>query len=204
MTSVAVLDYGVGNLFSMSNALKRAELKVKVTVDSDEIGSADAIVLPGVGNFGPASTNLKPFAEPIRKALEEEVPMLGSCLGMQLLFERSEESPEEGLGLLKGWVRRFQGELKVPHMGWNTIKAARESPLLEGIPEGAYFYFVHSYFPEPAEADITLAVTDYGGEFTSIVESGPLYGCQFHPEKSGSAGAKLLSNFAGIIRGRRR
>jgi glutamine amidotransferase len=204
MTSVAVLDYGVGNLFSMSNALKRAGLKVKVTVDPDEIGSADAIVLPGVGNFGPASTNLKPFAEPIRKALEEEVPMLGSCLGMQLLFERSEESPEEGLGLLKGWVRRFQGELKVPHMGWNTIKAARESPLLEGIPEGAYFYFVHSYFPEPAEADITLAVTDYGGEFTSIVESGPLYGCQFHPEKSGSAGAKLLSNFAGIIRGRRR
>ena len=204
MTSVAVLDYGVGNLFSMSNALKRAGLKVKVTGDPEEIGSADAIVLPGVGNFGPASTNLKPFAEPIRKALQEEVPMLGSCLGMQLLFERSEESPEEGLGLLKGWVRRFQGELKVPHMGWNTIEAVRESPLLEGIPEDAYFYFVHSYFPEPAEADVTLAVTDYGGDFTSIVESGPLYGCQFHPEKSGSAGAKLLSNFAAIIRERRR
>ena len=204
MTSVAVLDYGVGNLFSMSNALKRAGLKVKVTGDPGEIGSEDAIVLPGVGNFGPASTNLQPFAESIRKALEEEVPMMGSCLGMQLLFERSEESPEEGLGLLKGWVRRFQGELKVPHMGWNTIEAARESSLLEGIPEGAYFYFVHSYFPEPAEADVTLAVTDYGGDFTSIVESGPLYGCQFHPEKSGSAGAKLLSNFAAIIRGRRR
>jgi len=204
MTSVAVLDYGVGNLFSMSNALKRAGLNVNVTGNPEEIGSADAIVLPGVGNFGPASTNLKSFAEPISKALEEEVPMLGSCLGMQLLFERSEESPEEGLGLLKGWVRRFQGELKVPHMGWNTIEAARESPLLEGIPEDAYFYFVHSYYPEPAEADVTLAVTDYGGDFTSIVESGLLYGCQFHPEKSGSAGAKLLSNFAAIIRGRRR
>ena len=204
MTSVAVLDYGVGNLFSMSNALKRAGLKVNVTGEPGEIGSADAIILPGVGNFGPASTNLKPFAESISKALEKEVPMLGSCLGMQLLFERSEESPEEGLGLLKGWVRRFQGELKVPHMGWNTIEATRESPLLEGIPEGAYFYFVHSYYPEPAKADVTLAVTDYGGDFTSIVESGPLYGCQFHPEKSGSAGAKLLSNFAGIIRRRRR
>ena len=204
MTSVAVLDYGVGNLFSMSNALKRAGLKVKITGDPEEIGSADAIVLPGVGNFGPASTNLQPFAEPIRRALEEDIPMLGSCLGMQLLFERSEESPEEGLGLLKGWVRRFQGELKVPHMGWNTITAVRESPLLEGIPDGEYFYFVHSYYPEPAEGDVTLAVTDYGGDFTSVVESGPLYGCQFHPEKSGSAGATLLSNFAGIVRGRRR
>ncbi len=204
MTSVAVLDYGVGNLFSMSNALKRAELKVNVTGDPEEIGSADAIVLPGVGNFGPASTKLKPFAESIRRALEEDVPMLGSCLGMQLLFERSEENPEEGLGLLKGRVRRFQGELKIPHMGWNTIEATRESPLLEGIPDGEYFYFVHSYYPEPAEGEITLALTDYGGDFTSIVESGSLYGCQFHPEKSGKAGATLLSNFAGIVRGRRR
>ena len=204
MTSVAVLDYGVGNLFSMSNALKRAGLNVNVTGDPQEIGSADAIVLPGVGNFGPASTNLQPFAEPIRRALEEDVPMLGSCLGMQLLFERSEESPEEGLGLLKGRVRRFQGEMKVPHMGWNTIKAARESPLLEGIPDGEYFYFVHSYYPEPADGDATLALTDYEGDFTSVVESGPLYGTQFHPEKSGKAGAMLLSNFAGIVRGRKR
>lgn len=204
MTSVAVLDYGVGNLFSMSNALKRAGLNVKVTGDPEEIGSADAIVLPGVGNFGHASAKLQPYADSIRRALEADVPMMGSCLGMQLLFEGSEESPEEGLGLLKGWVKRFQGELKVPHMGWNTIKAARESPLLDGIPDGEYFYFVHSYYPEPAEGDVTLAVTEYGGDFTSIVESGPLYGCQFHPEKSGRAGAKLLSNFAEIIRGRRR
>ena len=204
MTSVAVLDYGVGNLFSMSNALRRAGLEVNVTGDPVEICSADAIVLPGVGHFGPASTKLKPFTESIRRALEEDVPMLGSCLGMQLLFERSEESPEEGLGLLKWWVRRFHGKLKVPHMGWNTIKATRESPLLEGIPEGEYFYFVHSYYPEPAEGNVTLALTDYGGGFTSIVESGPLYGTQFHPEKSGRAGATLLSNFAGIVRGRRR
>ena len=123
---------------------------------------------------------------------------------MQLLFERSEESPEEGLGLLEGGVRRFQGELKVPHMGWNTIEATRESPFLEGISDGEYFYFVHSYYPEPADGDVTLAVTDYGGDYTSIVESGLLYGCQFHPEKSGKAGATLLSNFAGIVRGRRR
>ena len=203
MTSVTILDYGVGNLFSMSNALKRAGLKVKVTGNLEEIGSADAIVLPGVGNFGPASTKLQPIADSIRRALEEDVPMLGSCLGMQLFFERSEESPEEGLGILKGWVKRFQGELKVPHMGWNTIKVARESPLLDGIPDGEYFYFVHSYYPEPAEGDVTLAITEYGGDFTSIVENGPLYGTQFHPEKSGKAGAKLLSNFAGIVRGRR-
>ena len=204
MTSVAVLDYGVGNLFSMSNALKRAGLEVKVTGNPEEIDSADAIVLPGVGNFGHASAKLQPYADSIRRALEADVPMMGSCLGMQLLFEGSEESPEEGLGLLKGWVKRFQGELKVPHMGWNTIKAVRESPLLDGIPDGEYFYFVHSYYPEPAEGDVTLAVTEYGGDFTSIVESRPLYGCQFHPEKSGRAGAKLLGNFAEIIRGRRR
>jgi glutamine amidotransferase len=204
MTTVAVLDYGVGNLFSMSNALKRAGLNVKVTGDPEEIGSADAIVLPGVGNFGHASAKLQPYADSIRRALEADIPMLGSCLGMQLLFEGSEESPEEGLGLLKGLVKRFQGDLKVPHMGWNTIKAVRESPLLDGIPDGEYFYFVHSYYPEPDEGGVTLAVTEYGGEFTSIVESGPLYGCQFHPEKSGRAGAKLLSNFAEIIRGRRR
>jgi glutamine amidotransferase len=204
MTTVAVLDYGVGNLFSMSNALKRAGLKVQVTGDPRKIASADAIVLPGVGNFGPASVKLQPFAKSIRSALAEDIPMLGSCLGMQLLFERSEESPEEGLGLLNGWVKRFQGELKVPHMGWNTIESTRESPLLEGIPNSEHFYFVHSYYPEPDGGEVTLAVTDYGGCFTSIVESGPLYGCQFHPEKSGKAGAKLLSNFAGIIRGRRR
>jgi imidazole glycerol phosphate synthase glutamine amidotransferase subunit len=204
MTIVAVLDYGVGNLFSMSNALRKAGLKVKVIGNPEEMGSSDAIVLPGVGNFGPASIKLQPFTEPICKALEENIPMLGSCLGMQLLFERSEESPEEGLGLLKGGVRRFQGELKVPHMGWNTIKATRESSLLKGISHDEYFYFVHSYYPEPTEDDVTLALTDYGGDFTSIVESEPLYGTQFHPEKSGKAGATLLSNFAGIVRGRRR
>ncbi|MBQ04452.1 imidazole glycerol phosphate synthase subunit HisH [Candidatus Bathyarchaeota archaeon] len=204
MAKVAVLDYGVGNLFSMSNALERAGLKVKVTREPEEIASANAIVLPGVGNFGPASIKLKFFAGALQRALEENIPILGSCLGMQLLFEGSEESPKKGLGLLKGWVRRFQGALKVPHMGWNTIKAAKKSPLLEGIPDGQYFYFVHSYYPEPAEGDVTLAVTEYNGNFTSMVECGPLYGCQFHPEKSGKAGAVLLSNFADIVKRRRR
>ncbi len=204
MISVAILDYGVGNLFSMSNALDRAGLMGKIIRDPTKITSADAIVLPGVGNFGPASLKLQPFAKSLWSAFEDEIPILGSCLGMQLLFEQSEESPEDGLGLLNGTVRRFQGKLKVPHMGWNTIKSTRKSPLLKGIPDGEFFYFVHSYYPQPTESDVTLAVTDYGGAFSSIVERGSLYGCQFHPEKSGKAGARLLSNFASIVRGRKK
>ncbi|HUS78999.1 MAG TPA: imidazole glycerol phosphate synthase subunit HisH [Patescibacteria group bacterium] len=201
MTSVAVVDYGVGNLFSMTNALRRTGLNVDVTGDPEMIRSADAIVLPGVGNFGAAATRLQTFSEPIHGALAGGVPVLGSCLGMQLLFEGSEESLEKGLGLLSGEVRKFQGDMKIPHMGWNTITAVRDSPLLKGIPDNEYFYFVHSFYPEPEEPGDTLAVTDYGGRFTSIVERGTLYGTQFHPEKSGRAGAALLSNFARIVRG---
>jgi glutamine amidotransferase len=200
MSVVSVVDYGVGNLFSMTNALRRTGLKVEVVKDPAKIEAANAIILPGVGNFGAAATKLGAFTEPIMRGFENGTPILGSCLGMQLLFEGSDESPGEGLGILGGRVRRFGEGLKIPHMGWNTIRALRDDPLLEGIPDGTYFYFVHSFYPCPEETGTTLAVTEYGGEFTSVVGQGQVYGTQFHPEKSGKAGAILLSNFAKTIR----
>ncbi len=197
---ISVIDYGVGNLFSMTNALKKTTSKVMVVKKPEELLASDGLVLPGVGNFGAAALKLAPIADAVREVAENGVPVLGSCLGMQLLFERSEEAKGEGLGLLKGWVRGFKGDLKTPHMGWNTINSTRNSPLLDGIPDGSYFYFVHSYYPDPENSDDTLAETVYGSYFTSLVERGNIYGAQFHPEKSGKQGATLLSNFVKLVR----
>jgi len=200
MTRVSVIDYGVGNLFSMKNALERAGLDAEIVKTPEGIMSADGIILPGVGNFGTASELLRPLAYPIREAVANGTPILGSCLGMQLLFEGSEEAEGDGLGLLNGRIRVFKGDLKVPHMGWNSVVATRESPLLDGLYDDPYFYFVHSYYPDPEDPADSLARTGYGIEFTSIVEHGNVYGCQFHPEKSGKVGARLLFNFARLLR----
>lgn len=200
MTKISIIDYGVGNLFSMGNALRKTGANVEIVKTREEILAADGVVLPGVGNFGAAALKLNPLAEAVREAAGNGVSLLGSCLGMQLMFEQSEEAEGEGLGLLQGWIREFSGELKTPHMGWNTISATRASPLLEGMPDDSYFYFVHSYYPDPVNKEDTLAETIYGERFTSIVERGNVYGCQFHPEKSGKAGAVLLSNFVGLVR----
>jgi imidazole glycerol phosphate synthase glutamine amidotransferase subunit len=195
-----VVDYGVGNLFSMSNALRKTGFHVDVIEEPQGLQDADALVLPGVGNFGAAAANLEPFRKALRDRIDEGTPLLGSCLGMQLLFERSEESPGEGLGILFGEVKRFVGGMKTPHMGWNTVTPKRGSLLLDGIKSGSYFYFVHSYYPKPADPRDTLATTNYGVEFASIVERGNVYGAQFHPEKSGEAGARLLTNFAELVK----
>jgi glutamine amidotransferase len=195
-----IIDYGVGNLFSMSNALRKAGLRVEVAEEPSRLSGSDAVVLPGVGNFGAAAANLEPFREALKATVDEDTPLRGSCLGMQLLFERSEENPGDGLGFLPGEVKRFVGDVKTPHMGWNTVEPVRGSPLLEGVKPGSYFYFVHSYYPDPADPRDTLASTSYGGEFASIVERGNVYGTQFHPEKSGEAGARLLANYAGLVK----
>ena len=200
MTRVSVIDYGVGNLFSMKNALQRAGLDAEIVKTPEGVRDADGIILPGVGNFGAAAELLNPLADPIKEAVADGTPILGSCLGMQLLFEKSEEAVGEGLGLLKGWIREFKTDLKVPHMGWNSATATRESPLMEGLYDEPYFYFVHSFYPDPENVEDILAKTDYGLEFTSIVERGNVFGTQFHPEKSGKAGARLLANFAGLLR----
>jgi glutamine amidotransferase len=200
MPTAKVVDYGVGNLFSMSNALRKAGLGVEIIEDPTRLRGSEAVVLPGVGNFGAAAANLEPFREALEDVVDDGTPLLGSCLGMQLLFESSEESPGTGLGLLPGVVKKFRKDLKTPHMGWNTVEPMRDSPLLDVVEPGSYFYFVHSYYPEPADPYDTLASTDYGGEFASIVGRGVVYGAQFHPEKSGDTGARLLANFAGLVK----
>ena len=200
MTKISVIDYGVGNLFSMGNALRKTGAQVDVVKTREEILAADGVVLPGVGNFGAAALKLNPLADAVREAAGNGTPILGSCLGLQLMFEKSEEAEGEGLGMLEGWIREFSGELKTPHMGWNTINSTRASPLLEGVPDDSYFYFVHSFYPDPVKKEDTLAETTYGQRFTSIVERGNVFGCQFHPEKSGKFGAVLLSNFVGLVR----
>jgi glutamine amidotransferase len=200
MTRVSIIDYGAGNLFSMRNALLKTRVQVEIVSNKYEVSSSDCLVLPGVGNFGSAVKNLQPIANDIIESVDSGTPILGSCLGMQLMFEVSEEDEGEGLGLLKGLVKGFKGGLKIPHMGWNTIVAKRSSPLLEDIPDGSYFYFVHSYYPDPTDKKDILALTCYGYEFASIVERENIFGCQFHPEKSGKSGALLLSNYIRNVR----
>lgn len=195
-----VIDYGVGNLFSMCNALRKIGIATEVIREPDDFRGSQAFVLPGVGNFGEASKNLSTMRAAILEAVGEGAFVLGSCLGMQLLFDWSEENTGSGLGLLRGGVRRFPEDQKTPHMGWNTIKVKRCSPILEGLPSGTHFYFVHSYYPCPVNTGDTVATTKYGREFVSIVERKNVYGCQFHPEKSGKAGAMLLNNYACLVR----
>lgn len=200
MTLAVVVDYGVGNLFSMTNALRKTGLEVTVTPDPAELSRADAVILPGVGNFGPAAEKIAPFKQAVRDSVDSGVPFLGSCLGLQLMMDWSMESPGEGLGLFPGGLKLFNQSLKVPHMGWNTVNRLRDDPLLDGVPDGSYFYFVHSYYPSPSEEGDALAVTDYGVVFPSILGRGCVYGCQFHPEKSGKPGAALLLNFKELVK----
>ncbi len=215
---IAVIDYGMGNLKSVSKALERVGGKPAVTGSAADIGKAEALILPGVGAFYQAMENLKSLGmiKPLRQALENGKPFLGICLGLQLLFTESEEGESEGLNLIPGKVKKFKVEsLKVPHMGWNAIqfkdeslklrdKKNKESPfsLLEGIPGGSYFYFAHSYYVEPEDKEAILMTTDYGTKFTSAIRKDNIFGVQFHPEKSGEKGLKLLKNFVQLVEDR--
>lgn len=206
---IAIVDYGVGNLRSVEKALEKVGCLAVVTGDPKEIAAAEAVILPGVGAFGAAMQSLAQagLTEVVREAATDGRPFLGICLGLQLLFEASEESfgaeggVVRGLGVLPGVVRRFPPGLKVPEIGWNTVEWTREHPLMAGVPNRSFFYFVHSYYAVPAaEADI-LGVTEYGVRFASSVTRGPLAAHQFHPEKSGEVGLQLLANFAAASRG---
>ncbi len=171
-----------------------------VTSRYQDLKHVDAIVIPGVGNFKAAIQSLDHLRSEITKMVEGGIPLLGICLGMQLLFDTSEESPGKGLGFLKGNVMRLPRTVKTPHMGWNTIRIPRPNQLVEGITEKDYFYFVHSYYPSPAHSSLVIAETEYGLSFASIVANKDIYGAQFHPEKSGKAGEQILSNFASIVK----
>lgn len=197
---IAIIDYGVGNLFSLKSSLKQLGLEAVVTADADAIRKADRLILPGVGAFADAMAKLEATGlVPVIKEEAEKKPLLGICLGMQLLFEKSFEYGEhEGLGLLKGSVVPMQGvipaELKIPHIGWNALKFAKKSPLFRFINEGDCVYFVHSYYATDC-SDSVIATAEYGAELTAAVESGNIKGCQFHPEKSGYVGLNILRAF---------
>ncbi|MFA6320879.1 MAG: imidazole glycerol phosphate synthase subunit HisH [Candidatus Omnitrophota bacterium] len=204
---IAVIDYGMGNLRSVQKALEVVGGKTKVTSDPKDISKCDKIVFPGVGAFGEAMEELKrlKLVEPIKDAIGEGKPFLGLCLGLQLLFEDSEEDPGvKGLCVLEGESKRFKFKgnvLKVPHMGWNNITSKKSNlgaGILKGVPDGSYMYFVHSYYVEPKDKSVTLTTTDYGFDFVSGICKDNVYGFQFHPEKSQEIGLKILKNFVGI------
>ncbi len=201
---IAVVDYGVGNLRSVAKALEKVGAEVRVTARPQEIAAARGIVLPGVGAFGACLDNLRRtgLEEPVRSAFSSGKPFLAICVGMQILFEESEEfGPVAGLGLLPGRVARFPraADLEVPHMGWNRLRIQRSSALLHGIEDGSFAYFVHSYYVLPADPDLVTTVTDYGLAFSSSVASGNVFGCQFHPEKSQTVGLRMLANFRRLV-----
>jgi glutamine amidotransferase len=203
---IAIVDYGVGNLRSVQKALEQVGATAVVSSDAAALDAAQGVVLPGVGAFGDAMASLQTrrLIDPLLRQAAGGKPLLGICLGMQLLFEESEEMGlHRGLGLLPGRVVRFpEGELKVPHIGWNQLRLAEGRPemaLLEGIADGAYAYFVHSYYVAPREPADNLATTDYGLEFASVVGRGQILGAQFHPEKSQEVGLRLLENFTRLV-----
>ncbi len=196
--SIGVVDYGSGNLRSVCKALEAVGASVSLVTTAAQLDTLEAVVVPGVGAFGDCAQNLRKSGlwEPLTEWLQAERPYLGICLGYQLLFESSEESPgHKGLGILPGRVVRFAGSgLKIPHIGWNTLLGAR-GPIYRTLPASPYFYFVHSYFPVPADDLLVSARCEYGGTFAASVSRGSLHATQFHPEKSQSAGLALLKNF---------
>jgi len=203
---IAVIDYGRGNLGSVEKALGRLGMRAVVTQDPRVISDARALVLPGDGAFHDAMGNLQSLGllDPLRAALDDGRPFLGICLGYQLLFTESEEFGQgKGLDVIPGVVRRFPSGLKVPHMGWNAVRHDGDLPIFDGIPSGAHFYFVHSYYPATADASLQVATCTYGVTFPAAVGKGPLFATQFHPEKSQRWGLRLLENFAAFVRDRR-
>jgi glutamine amidotransferase len=197
---IVIVDYGMGNLRSVEKAFEFLGCRVKVSSNPKEIESASALVLPGVGAFKDCRENLekKSLVEPILSFLEKERPYLGICLGMQMLFSYSEEGGVKGFSLFKGAVKRLPPKNKVPHMGWNNVFYENDSLLFKGISEGSFFYFVHSYYAEPEEK-VRVGYTDYGVKITAAVERGNIFGVQFHPEKSGRLGLKVLENFRSLV-----
>lgn len=199
----AIIDYDAGNLRSVEKALLALGDQPVITRDADVILSADRVILPGVGAFGDAMKRLHQYGlvEVIRRAAESGTPLLGICLGLQLFFERSDESAgADGLGILKGEILRIPDcpGLKIPHMGWNSLSIRPESRLFAGIENGSYVYFVHSYYLKAADEKEVAATTEYSTHIHAAVESGNIFACQFHPEKSGEVGLRILKNFISL------
>ena len=199
---IAVVDYEMGNLRSVQKALESSGGKVTVTSDPKVIAKADAVVLPGVGAFGAAVSNLQErgLMDVLKQTIVKDKPFLGICLGLQLLFEESDEAPGiEGLNVIPGRVAAMKGQVKIPHMGWNQVGYEKKSPLFKGISEDSFFYFVHSFAVVPEQDQDTVGTTEYAGSFVSAVGKGNVFGVQFHPEKSQTKGLRLLKNFIRLI-----
>jgi glutamine amidotransferase len=202
---VVVVDYGLGNLRSVTRGLERAGASVEITADPERFGTADGVVLPGVGAFREGVENAAPLREALHAVAESSTPLFGVCLGMQMLLTESEEADREGQGdargldLIPGRNVRFDADRTVPHMGWNELSVEREHPLVAGV-DGGYAYFVHSYYAAPDDDAAVVTTTDYGDPFPSVVadDSGTVFGTQFHPEKSGETGLTILRNFVDI------
>jgi glutamine amidotransferase len=199
MPQAVIFDYGVGNLLSLKTALEKTGLTSSIGTTAKDLAEADAIALPGVGSFTAASDKLDVAKEILQNKIQEGTPLLGICLGLQLFFESSEEGPGTGLALFKGRNVTLPKTVKVPHMGWNTLNIVKPNELFDGVAEGTYVYFVHSLYPVPKDKTIVCTTTEYGTTFTSAVAQKNIYGTQFHPEKSGDIGLKILKNFAKTV-----
>lgn len=200
---IAILDYDAGNIKSVEKAMQLLGQEVTITRERDEILHADKVILPGVGAFGDAMGKIRQYglSDVIHEVVDKGTPFLGICLGLQLLFERSDESPgEEGLGILKGEILRIPETpgLKIPHMGWNSLEFQNNGRLFRNLSKESYVYFVHSYYLKAADEGIVTAVTEYGTQIHAAVEQGNVFACQFHPEKSSDVGIQILRNFVSI------
>ena len=198
MIKIAILDYGVGNLFSIQTALNKLKVKTIVTSELDSNEEYDGIILPGVGGWKHTVKKIEINQRFLQDFHDSNKPILGVCLGMQLFFEKSAEGPGRGLCFFKGEIKLFTNEVKVPHIGWNILKQNNKNPLLEGVEDNAWAYFVHSLYPQPVDSRIISTTTDYGIDFTSMIYDKKTFGTQFHPEKSGKAGARILKNFVSV------
>lgn len=200
MVKVAIFDYGAGNIFSLKNSLERNGATVDVINNFDAKNDYSGIFLPGVGNFDPAIKSITKNTQTQFLEFVKDTPVLGICLGMEMFFDKSQEGKESGLGIIGGDVIILPNSMKVPHMGWNSLEIKKQSSLLEGIKDGQWVYFVHSYRAQPKDPDVIVADSDYGIRVPAIVEKNNFYGTQFHPEKSGRVGSTMIENFLNVCK----
>ena len=200
MVKVAVFDYGAGNIFSLKTSLEKNGAEVDIITKLDKIKGYSGLLLPGVGNFDPAIKSLSSSKVEFEDLVKSQIPVLGICLGMEMFFEKSEEGDLDGLGVLEGEVILLPNKFKIPHMGWNDLQIKKPSILLEGVKEGWWVYFVHSYRVKPKNDEIVKADSDYGINVPAAIENGTLFGTQFHPEKSGKVGSIMMKNFLRVCK----
>ena len=196
MVDVAIFDYGAGNIFSLKTSLEKNGANVDVITSFDQTKNYDGLLLPGVGNFDPAIRSIRDYSSiDFKNFVKNEIPVLGICLGMEMFFKQSQEGSEKGLDVMNGEVVLLPNDMKIPHMGWNSLEITKDSKILEGIDNNSWVYFVHSYRAKPENDDIIVANADYGIKVPAVVEDKLFFGTQFHPEKSGKVGSLMIKNF---------